>query len=81
MSSPELRVARLASFRGRWYWIGTAGWVLWFVTPLGPGWLIGRLFHELQEHGTTRHFWLLLGGLLGAPGSGIVVSSGSPKTV
>ncbi len=66
MSSPELRVARLASFRGRWYWIGTAGWVLWFVTPLGPGWLIGRLFHELQEHGTTRHFWLLLGGLLGA---------------
>lgn len=66
MIPPELRVARLASFRGRWYWIGTAGWVLWFVTPLGPGWLIGRLFHELQDSGATEHFWLLLGALLAA---------------
>ena len=64
MSSPELRVARLASFRGRWYWIGTVGWVLWFVTPLGPGWLIGRLFHQLQVNGASGHFWLLLGALL-----------------
>lgn len=66
MTSPELRVARLASFRGRWYWVGTAGWVLWFVTPLGPGWLIGRLFHELQNDAATGHFWVLLGGLLAA---------------
>ncbi len=66
MTPPELRVARLASFRGRWYWVGTVGWVLWFVTPLGPGWLIGRLFHELQTTGTTRHFWVLLGALLAA---------------
>ena len=64
MTAPEFRVARLASFRGRWYWIGTAGWVLWFVTPLGPGWLIGRLFHELQINGATGHFWALLGALL-----------------
>ena len=66
MSSPELRVARLASCRGRWYWIGTVGWVLWFVTPLGPGWLIGRLFHQLQVNGASGHFWLLLGALLAA---------------
>lgn len=66
MTPPELRVARLASFRGRWYWIGTAGWVLWFVTPLGPGWLIGRLFHELQDNGATGHVGVLLGALLAA---------------
>lgn len=64
MTPPELRVARLASFRGRWYWLGTAGWVLWFVTPLGPGWLIGRLFHELQDNGATGHVGVLLGALL-----------------
>ncbi len=66
MIAPELRVARLASFRARWYWIGTAGWVLWFMTPLGPGWLIGRLFHELQADGSTGHFWVLLAALLAA---------------
>ena len=66
MTAPEFRVARLASFRGRWYWIGTAGWVLWFVTPLGPGWLIGRLFHELQTNGASGRFRVLLGALLAA---------------
>ena len=66
MTSPERRVARLASYRGRWYWSGAVGWTLWFVTPLGPGWLIGRVFDELPEHGASRHFWTLLMGLLAA---------------
>ncbi len=62
--APEFRVARLASFRSRWYWTGTVGWILWFVTPLGPGWLIGRTFHELQLNGPSRRFWFLAAGLL-----------------
>jgi ATP-binding cassette, subfamily B, bacterial len=61
---PEFRVAKLASFRARWYWIGTIGWVLWFITPLGPGWLISKLFDELQTRGPTTRFWTLLTALL-----------------
>jgi ATP-binding cassette, subfamily B, bacterial len=57
----ERRVARLAGFRARWYWLGTAGWVAWFVTPLGPGWLISKVFDELQRHGSSARFWWLLG--------------------
>ncbi len=66
MTSPERRVARLASYRARWYWAGALGWTLWFVTPLGPGWLIGRAFDELQKHGDSRRFWTLLVGLMAA---------------
>jgi ATP-binding cassette, subfamily B, bacterial len=61
---PEFRVAKLASFRARWYWAGTIGWILWFVTPLGPGWLISKLFDELEHTGTTSRFWSLLVALL-----------------
>jgi ATP-binding cassette, subfamily B, bacterial len=64
MTSPELRVARLASYRPRMYWAGAFGWTLWFVTPLGPGWLTGRVFDELQKHGDSRRFWWLLVGLM-----------------
>jgi ATP-binding cassette, subfamily B, bacterial len=62
----ERRVARLAGFRARWYWLGTAGWIAWFVTPLGPGWLISKVFDELQRHGSTTRFWWLLVGLTAA---------------
>ncbi len=62
--SPEARVARLASYRARWYWLGTAGWIAWFVTPLGPGWLVRQVFDELQRTGATTRFWTLLVGLL-----------------
>ncbi len=61
---PEIRVAKLASFRARWYWVGTVGWILWFVTPLGPGWLISKLFDEVQDTGATTRFWTLLVALL-----------------
>jgi ATP-binding cassette, subfamily B, bacterial len=62
----ERRVARLAGFRARWYWLGTAGWIAWFVTPLGPGWLISKVFDELQRRGSTTRFWWLLIGLTAA---------------
>ena len=64
MSWPERRVAHLASYRPGWYWVGAAGWTLWFVSPLGPGWLTGRVFTELQNNGDSRHFWVLLVGLM-----------------
>ncbi len=64
MSWPERRVAHLASYRPVWYWVGAAGWTLWFVSPLGPGWLTGRVFTELQSHGDSRQFWILLVGLM-----------------
>ena len=59
----EGRMARLGSFRARWYWGGTVGWVLWFITPLLPGWLIGRVFDQLQSHGASTRFWWLLASL------------------
>lgn len=62
----ERRMVRLVGYRGRWYWLGSAGWTVWFVTPLGTGWLAGRVFGRLQSSGATGRFWLLLGCLLAA---------------
>ncbi|MDH4076148.1 MAG: ABC transporter ATP-binding protein/permease [Acidimicrobiia bacterium] len=59
-------MVRLVAYRGRWYWLGTAGWTLWFVTPLATGWLAGRVFGRLQAGGATARFWFLLGCLLAA---------------
>ena len=59
----EARMARLASYRPRPYWLGTIGWIAWFVSPIGPGWLTGQLFDELQSDGVTDRFWWLLAGL------------------
>jgi ATP-binding cassette, subfamily B, bacterial len=64
--TPEGRVARLASYRPFMYWAGAIGWTLWFVAPLGPGWLIGRVFAELQKNGDSPRFWTLLVGLMAA---------------
>ena len=44
----ERRMARLVNYRGRWYWLGTAGWTLWFVAPLSTGWLVGHAFGQLD---------------------------------
>jgi len=62
----ERRMVRLVGYRGRWYWLGTAGWTVWFVMPLATGWLAGRVFGRLQEGGATARFWFLLGCLLAA---------------
>lgn len=63
---PERRVAHLAGFRARWYWLGTAGWIIWFVTPLGPGWLVAGIFDRLGRGLVDARFWVLLAGLLAA---------------
>lgn len=62
----ERRMIHLVGYRGRWYWLGSAGWTVWFVTPLATGWLVGRLFGRLQSSGTGGRFWFLLGCLLAA---------------
>ncbi len=62
----ERRMVKLANFRPRWYWIGTVGWIAWFASPLGPGWLTGQVFSELDTRGATPSFWWLLAGLLAA---------------
>ena len=47
--APEFRMARIVSFRPWHYWGGTVAWMLYFVFPLLPGWLVGRLFSELRR--------------------------------
>ena len=48
-SLPELRMARVVNFRGRQYWSGTAAWIVYFIMPLLPGWLIAQLFDQLES--------------------------------
>jgi ATP-binding cassette subfamily B protein len=56
----ERRLLIAANYRGWPYWLGTAGWIAYFVSPVVPGWLIGQLFDELQGSGATRRFAVLL---------------------
>lgn len=56
----ERRMVRVASFRPRWYWLGTIGWIVYFASPILPGWLIGQLFDEFQNHGATWRATILI---------------------
>jgi ATP-binding cassette, subfamily B, bacterial len=69
----ERRMVHLANYRVRWYWVGTACWIAWFVTPLVPGWLTAKLFDELQIRGVTGRFWGLAALLLGAESAAAVL--------
>ncbi|MFN0025741.1 MAG: ATP-binding cassette domain-containing protein [Acidimicrobiales bacterium] len=66
MRAPEWRMARIVSYRPWHYWGGTVAWILYFVFPLLPGWLVGRLFSELQRATPGREVAILLGALLAA---------------
>ena len=56
----ERRLLVAANFRPVQYWIGTLGWIAYFVSPIAPGWLIGQIFDEFQTHGaTTRAYFLI----------------------
>jgi ATP-binding cassette, subfamily B, bacterial len=59
MMSRERRLVKAANYRGRWYWVGTAGWIAYFVAPIAPGWLVGQIFDELQQDETTTRLWVL----------------------
>jgi ATP-binding cassette subfamily B protein len=49
----ERRIVHVANFRAREYWFGNIGWIVYFVSPIVPGWLIGRIFDEYQNNGAT----------------------------
>ncbi len=59
----ERRVLAAADFRRRQYWLGMTGWTIFFISPILPGWLIGRFFDELQSRGVTATLVVLLAGL------------------
>jgi len=55
---------RVVNFRARQFWAGTLAWIVWFVFPLLPGWLVARLFDQLQQGSTGTRFRMLLLALL-----------------
>jgi len=56
----ERRMVHAANFRARPYWWGTAGWILYFASPIVPGWLIGQIFDEFERRGATHRAVVLL---------------------
>lgn len=58
--SSERRMVAAANYRARPYWLGTAGWIAYFASPVVPGWLIGALFDEYQAKGATTRSVVLL---------------------
>lgn len=56
----ERRMLHLVGYRGWWYWSGAIGWTSFFVWPLLPGWLIAKVFDELQSDGASSRFWRLV---------------------
>ncbi len=59
----ERRMASVATFRGKQYWLGTAGWTAYFASPVVPGWLIGKIFDEYQHRGASGRVVVLVGAL------------------
>ena len=56
----ERRIVRVTNFRPRDYWFGNIGWIVYFLSPIVPGWLISRLFDEYEQGASTRTVVLLL---------------------
>jgi ATP-binding cassette subfamily B protein len=56
----ERRVVHAVNFRPGPYWWGTFGWIVYFASPIAPGWLIGQIFDEYQTRGATRRAAILL---------------------
>jgi ATP-binding cassette, subfamily B, bacterial len=63
MFADERRMIPVTKYRARHYWLGTFGWILWFVSPLGPGWLTAELLRVLETKGAHGEFWTLFVGL------------------
>lgn len=73
----ERRMGRVSSFRPWHYWLGTVGWLVYFVLPLLPGWLAGRLFDELQGGTAGATFaWLLAALLVVEAGGALLILYG-----
>ena len=57
---PERRMVRAANFRAGPYWWGTFGWIVYFASPIVPGWLIGQVFDEFERHGASQRAIVLI---------------------
>jgi ATP-binding cassette subfamily B protein len=56
----ERRMVHAANFRAGPYWWGTFGWIVYFTSPIAPGWLIAQIFDEYQTRGATRRAAVLV---------------------
>lgn len=56
----ERRLLHAANYRPRHYWLGTAAWLMFFTSPIVPGWLIGQLFNEFQRDSIRVRAWFLV---------------------
>ena len=56
----ERRMVQAANFRARPYWLGTVGWILYFASPILPGWLVGEVFDEFEHRGATTRAVVLI---------------------
>lgn len=56
----ERRMVVAANYRRVPYWLGTAAWIVYFVAPVVPAWLIGQVFDEIQRTGTSARLVVLL---------------------
>ncbi|MDY7102332.1 MAG: ABC transporter ATP-binding protein [Actinomycetota bacterium] len=49
----ERRTVHAANFRAWPFWLGSAGWLVYFAAPVVPGWLIAAILDEYQHHRAT----------------------------
>ncbi len=56
----ERRAIRIVSARPKQFWLGSLGWLLFFVYPLLPGWLLKLVFDEVRSGTYRPRFALLL---------------------
>jgi ATP-binding cassette subfamily B protein len=56
----ERRMVHVASFRPKPYWWGTVGWIVYFASPIVPGFLIGAIFDEYESNGASQRAVVLI---------------------
>ncbi len=57
----ERRALRMANARPFQFWIGSSGWILFFIYPLLPGWILKSTFDEIRSGAfRPRLVWLLI---------------------
>lgn len=56
----ERRMVHVANFRPKPYWWGTLGWIVYFASPIVPGFLIGAIFDEYETNGASQRAVVLL---------------------
>ena len=73
----ERRIVHVTNFRAREYWFGNLGWIVYFASPLLPGWLVSRIFDEYQRNRTTGSFILIDEATNTTVGAGMIIGPSS----